>query len=291
MTETACEGCKTSCSDSDRAACQADEKTKQAQALRRRLAGIDRKVLVLSGKGGVGKSTVAASLAATLAVQGYETGLLDIDIHGPSTPTLFGLSGQRLTQGPNGLQPVAVGTHLKVMSIAFCLEHPDQALIWRGPMKAGVIEQFVRDVDWGELDYLIVDAPPGTGDEPLSMCQLIPELDGAVVVTTPQEMASVDVRKSMVFCEQIGVDVLGIVENMSGFRCPKCGEVTHIFQQHGGARLAEERGVPLLASIPLDPAVGLRGDAGKMMLVDVPEHAPFARLADAVVEQLNRKRS
>jgi Mrp family chromosome partitioning ATPase len=251
------------CSSEERESCGASKEEKEHQQLRERLHRIEHKMLVLSGKGGVGKSTVAAQLAGTLAAQGHRTGLLDIDIHGPSTPTLFGLQDARITQTESGLQPVEVGGNLKIMSIAFCLAHPDQALIWRGPMKTGAIRQFLTDVDWGELDYLIIDAPPGTGDETLSIAQMIPELDGGIMVTTPQELAAADVRKALSFCEKLEMRVLGIVENMSGFKCPCCGTETHIFDYGGGEKLAGDHGVPFLGRIPIDPALGRAADAGR----------------------------
>ena len=167
---------------------------------------------------------MAVNIAVALHMAGKRVGLLDIDIHGPSIPTMLGLDGKTLQGGANGLLPVDLDG-LKVMSLGFLIPDPDQAVIWRGPMKMGVIKQFLKDVDWGDLDYLVVDSPPGTGDEPLSLCQLIGNLDGAVVVTTPQKVAAVDVRKSITFCRQLHVPVLGVVENMSGFVCPKCGKL------------------------------------------------------------------
>ena len=201
------------------------------------------------GKGGVGKSTVAVTIAVALQMAGKRVGLLDIDIHGPSIPTMLGLDGQTLQGGANGLLPVDLDG-LKVMSLGFLIPDPDQAVIWRGPMKMGVIKQFLKDVDWGDLDYLIIDSPPGTGDEPLSLCQLIGNLDGAVVVTTPQKVAAVDVRKSITFCHQLNVPVLGVVENMSGFVCPKCGEMTPILSAGGGRRISRTWACPFWAPFP-----------------------------------------
>ncbi len=220
------------------------------------------KIVVLSGKGGVGKSTVAVNIAVALQMAGKRVGLLDIDIHGPSIPTMLGLDGQTLQGGANGLLPVDLDG-LKVMSLGFLIPDPDQAVIWRGPMKMGVIKQFLKDVDWGDLDYLVIDSPPGTGDEPLSLCQLIGNLDGAVVVTTPQKVAAVDVRKSITFCRQLNVPVLGVVENMSGFICPKCGEISAVFSSGGGKRIAVDMGVPFLGSIPIDPVITESCDNGR----------------------------
>ena len=235
----------------------------ERQALAERLEQIQHKIFVLSGKGGVGKSTVAANLAVALAERGLRTGLLDIDLHGPSIPKLLHLEGQQLGSDGTMMEPVSFGDGLKVVSIGFMLQSQDDAVIWRGPLKMGVIKQFIKDVHWGELDYLIVDSPPGTGDEPLSICQLIEDADGAVVVTTPQDVAISDVRKCISFCGKLNVPVLGVVENMSGFVCPHCGERTDLFKSGGGRAMAESMGVPFLGSVPLDPQVVASGDDGR----------------------------
>jgi Mrp family chromosome partitioning ATPase len=189
-------------------------------------------------------------------------GLLDVDIHGPSVPKMLHLEDAVLTATEDSMLPVETAG-LKVMSIGFLLQNRDDAVIWRGPMKMGLIKQFLKDVAWGELDYLIVDSPPGTGDEPLSVCQLVKNPDGAVIVTTPQDVATADVRKSITFCRQLRLPVLGVIENMSGFVCPHCGTVTDIFKTGGGERMAREMGVPFLGRIPIDPAIGEAGDAGR----------------------------
>jgi len=234
----------------------------EQEALEKRLQRIKHKVLVMSGKGGVGKSTVAANLAISLALAGKKVGLLDVDIHGPSIPKMLHIEDAAVLMKDGAILPVEKAG-LKVMSIGFLIENRDDALIWRGPMKMGVIKQFLKDVDWGELDYLIIDSPPGTGDEPLSVCQLAAPVDGAVVVTTPQDVATADVRKSINFCHQLNLPVLGVVENMSGFVCPKCGEVTDIFKSGGGERMAKEMDVIFLGRIPIDPAIGQACDDGK----------------------------
>ncbi len=226
-----------------------------------RMSHIQHKVFVLSGKGGVGKSTIAVNMAVSLAESGKKVGLLDIDIHGPSVPTMLGLYQMPLVQNEGSIEPVYAG-NLKVMSIGFILNNEDDALIWRGPMKMGVIKQFLGDVEWGELDYLIVDCPPGTGDEPLSIVQLIKDPDGAVVVTTPQRVAAVDVRKSLTFCRKLEVPVLGILENMSGFSCPKCGEVSEIFRTGSGQKMATDFDIPFLGALPIDPAIVAACDGG-----------------------------
>lgn len=236
----------------------------EEEALARRLGQIGRKILVLSGKGGVGKSTVAANLAIALAQAGQRTGLLDVDIHGPSIPRLLGLEGQMAGSSADGIEPVQYDARLKVMSVGFLLRSRDEALIWRGPLKMGVIKQFLKDVEWGELDFLVVDCPPGTGDEPLSAAQLLGKPDGAVIVATPQELAISDVRKCATFCRLLGLPVLGVIENMSGFVCPHCGEASDIFKSGGGEAMAAEMGIPFLGRIPLDPQVVLAGDRGDL---------------------------
>jgi ATP-binding protein involved in chromosome partitioning len=235
----------------------------RAQAIDERMALVKHKIVVLSGKGGVGKSTVAVSLATSLAFQGKRVGLLDIDLHGPTVPQLLGLGGQRPVTDGQMLLPVEVGANLKVMSIGLLLGEEDGAVVWRGPMKAVAIEQFLGEVEWGELDYLIVDSPPGTGDEPLAVCQAIGKMDGAIVVTTPQQTALSNVRRSIKFCAMLDLKVLGVIENMAGFVCPHCGETTNVFSKGGGAAMARKAGVPLLASVPLDPAIVEAGDEGR----------------------------
>ncbi len=258
-----CETCgDKDCSAATRKKDESDQDFADRQALESRLCRIRHKVVVLSGKGGVGKSTVAVNIAVALRMAGKRVGLLDVDIHGPSVPTMLGLENEKLQGGADGLLPVDLAG-LKVMSLGFLLNDQDQAVIWRGPMKNGVIKQFIKDVAWGDLDYLIVDSPPGTGDEPLSVCQLIGKLDGAVVVTTPQKVAAVDVRKSITFCRQLGVPVLGVVENMSGFVCPKCGEISAVFSSGGGQRIATGMNVPFLGSIPIDPLITESCDNGR----------------------------
>jgi Mrp family chromosome partitioning ATPase len=226
---------------------------------------VKKKYVVMSGKGGVGKSTVSVNLAVSLALQGKKVGLLDVDIHGPSIPTMLGLAGTKLTGSEESIDPVLVDgiPNLKVMSVGFLLESEDAPVIWRGPMKNSIIKQFLKDVTWGELDYLIIDCPPGTGDEPLSVVQLLGKADGTIIVTTPQDVASIDVSKSIKFAEQVKIPVTGIVENMSGFVCPHCNEVSYIFKEGGGKKLAEEYKVPFLGAIPIDPALGEAGDSGK----------------------------
>ncbi len=232
------------------------------EALSQRMGKIKQKIMVLSGKGGVGKSTVAANLAITLAQDGYRVGLLDVDIHGPSIPKLLGIEDQVPRMGGDTIQPIEMSENLKVMSMGFLLRDKDMAVIWRGPLKMGAIKQFLKDVEWGELDYLIIDSPPGTGDEPLSVAQLIPNLDGAIVVTSPQDLSIIDVRKSITFCRQVKMPVLGVIENMSGLICPHCGKEIEVFKKGGGQRMAMEMNVPFLGMIPMDPQVVEASDKG-----------------------------
>ena len=246
------------------------------------MAGIKHKIVVLSGKGGVGKSTVAVNLAFGLAGKGAKVGLLDVDFHGPSIPTMLGLNNESVYQVEDSILPVEKGA-VKVISVNFFLPDGDSAVIWRGPMKYGVIKQFLKDVAWGELDYLVVDCPPGTGDEPLGVCQTLQGDIEAVLVTTPQEVAAADVRKSLNFCEQLKLPIIGVIENMSGFVCPHCGEVTYIFNQGGGQKLADAAGVPFLGRIPIDPAIGVSGDEGKPFMDEASE-SPAVKAFWPVVE-------
>ena len=265
-----------SCSDGSCAVKQADaandEQAQIRQNLAIRMCGIQHKVLVMSGKGGVGKSTTAVNLAFALIEKGFKVGLLDIDLHGPSVPTMCGLAGQHPQASEEGIVPLEV-SGLKLMSIGFLLASSGQATIMRGPMKHGAIQQLLADVDWGELDFLLVDCPPGTGDEPLSAVQLLGTGAAAVVVTTPQEVALVDVEKSLSFCNDLNLPVIGLIENMSGFVCPHCNEISDIFKSGGGDKLAEKTGVAMLGKIPLDPRVVVAGDDGKPHLLSCPESA------------------
>lgn len=235
----------------------------EQQEIRKRVERIKHQIVVLSGKGGVGKSTVAVNLAISLASKGKKVGLLDIDIHGPSIPHILGLTHARLESDGIAMKPVNMNKNLKVISIGFMLENQNAAVIWRGPMKYNVIKQFLKDVDWGDLDFLIIDSPPGTGDEPLSIVQLLEHATGAIIVTTPQDVALSDVRKSITFCRQLDLPILGVIENMSGFVCPKCGIKTDIFKTGGGKSMANEMGARFLGSIPIDPQIVEACDAGR----------------------------
>jgi Mrp family chromosome partitioning ATPase/predicted Fe-Mo cluster-binding NifX family protein len=280
--QSTCGSCgDTDCSASTRKNNESEEEFAERQKLQSRLCRIRHKIIVLSGKGGVGKSTVAVNLAVALNMSGKRVGLLDADLHGPSVPTMLGLEGKLLQGSEEGLLPINLNG-LKIMSLGFFLRNQDDAVIWRGPMKMGAIKQFLKDVAWDELDYLIIDSPPGTGDEPLSVCQLIDNLDGAVVVTTPQKVAAVDVRKSISFCRQLKVPVLGVVENMSGFVCPKCGEITPILRSGGGQRMAADMNVPFLGSIPMDPKIAEACDNGQAFVHQFATSPTAALMRDII---------
>jgi len=284
LSPTACGTCGKQCSASKRKENENDRAFEDRKKLASRLCRIRHKIVVLSGKGGVGKSTVAVNLAMALSMSGKKVGLLDVDVHGPSIPTMLGLENRKIESGEGGMLPISLG-EMKVMSVGFLLKSQDDAVIWRGPMKMNVIRQFLQDVDWGDLDCLVIDCPPGTGDEPLSVCKLIGDLDGAVIVTTPQKVATVDVRKSITFCSKMDVRVLGVVENMNGFVCPQCGAVTRILATGGGRQIAEDMGVPFLGSIPMDPMIAEACDSGQAF---VQYHAatPVAAILRAIVAPL-----
>lgn len=287
--EKSCSSCeRTDCSAVQQKPDETAEEFKDRQALLKRMCQVKHKILVLSGKGGVGKSTVAVNTAVSLALAGKRVGLLDVDIHGPSIPTLLGLENHRpRTEGESSIIPLDFENKLKVMSIAFFLPSADDAVIWRGPLKMSLIRQFLRDVEWGELDYLIIDSPPGTGDEPLSVVQLIEDASGAIIVTTPQEVALSDVRKSINFCQKVGLRVLGVVENMSGFVCPDCGALHDIFKSGGGKRMAQEMGVPFLGKVPIDSNVVTSCDTGKPFCQHYKETQTAQAFAEIVGPILN----
>ncbi|OGJ87413.1 MAG: chromosome partitioning protein ParA [Candidatus Raymondbacteria bacterium RifOxyA12_full_50_37] len=261
-----------------------DDVSEDDRLLQDRMSHIRHKIVVLSGKGGVGKSTVAVNIAVGLMMSGKKVGLLDVDIHGPSVPTMLGLEKER-AQGADGELIPVIWENMKVMSLGFLLENQDHAVIWRGPMKMGVIKQFLKDVAWGDLDFLVVDSPPGTGDEPLSVCQLLGTVDGAVIVTTPQKVAAIDVRKSITFCRQLNVPVMGVVENMSGFACPKCGEVTQILPAGGGKHIAKDMDVPFLGAIPMDPKIAAACDSG-MVFIQHLASVPTAKIMRDIIQPI-----
>jgi ATP-binding protein involved in chromosome partitioning len=252
-----------------------------------KMKNIKKKIVVLSGKGGVGKSTIAVNLAMSLALSGKKVGLMDIDIHGPSIPTMLNLKKSIAEVEGNKVIPIQIG-NLSVISIGFFVDKQDMPIIWRGPMKATFIQQFVKDVMWGELDYLIIDSPPGTGDEPLTVCQAINDLDGAVIVTTPQDVAVADVSKSINFCMKLGIPIIGIIENMSKFICPNCKSSIEVFNSGGGLKLSNNYNVPYLGSIPLDPSICSSGDEGDPFVKLYPE-SPNKIIFDEIINKIIKK--
>jgi ATP-binding protein involved in chromosome partitioning len=248
------------------------------------LSRIKNKLLVLSGKGGVGKSTVAVNLAVALSARGHEVGLMDVDLHGPDTLKMLGREGEKLHSNGNALIPLEYDGHLQVISISSLLQDSDSAVIWRGPLKIKAIKQFIADVAWRDLDYLIIDSPPGTGDEPLTVAQVIKGAK-AVVVTTPQDVSILDIRKSITFCRQLSIPVLGIIENMSGMVCPYCHKPIDLFLSGGGQRAAAEMDVPFLGKVPIDPDIVQDGDRGKPYVISHRD-SDAARSFCGIVDQL-----
>ena len=275
---------------------QQDQHKQQDVEIKERLHHIKNKILVMSGKGGVGKSSVAAYLSVALAKKGYKVGLMDVDLHGPSIPRMLGLKGNIGPGGSEGkAHPIRYIPNMEVISIEPLMgENKDSATIWRGPLKIGVIRQFIADIDWSDLDYMIIDSPPGTGDEPLTIAQTIPDAK-SVIVTTPQEISLADVRKSINFCRQVNMEILGIVENMSGLKCPHCGEMIDIFKTQGGMLTAKKEGLNLLGSLPFEPEVVSKGDTGNMSLLDDNKlliTQEFNKIVDKIVElTMNRSES
>ncbi len=242
------------------------EELKERLAIQDNISGIKHKIIVLSGKGGVGKSTVATNIAVALSLKDKNVGLIDVDVHGPSIPKMLGLEGSHMKETAEGFNPIQYSEHLKVISIGFILRDQREAIIWRAPIKHSLIRQFLRDMRWGELDYLVIDSPPGTGDEPLSVVQLIENADGGIIITTPQDVAVSDVKKAITFCRRVNLPIIGVIENMSGFVCPNCGQTIDIFKRGGGEDMAVEMGVPFLGRIPLEPKIVETGDNGKPYL-------------------------
>ncbi|BAI80735.1 ATP-binding protein, CobQ/CobB/MinD/ParA family [Deferribacter desulfuricans SSM1] len=283
-----------SCSScSSQNSCDTNEKEQHTkELLRQRLSKIKCTLMVMSGKGGVGKSTVSTNLAAMLNMLGHKVGILDADIHGPNIPKMLGINEKGVLSSGEGIIPFEPVENLKVMSVAFLLKSDDDAVIWRAPLKHSLIEQFISDVNWGELDFLIIDLPPGTGDEPLSVAHVIEGVDGSIIVTTPQEVALLDSRKSVTFSRKLNIPVLGIVENMSGFVCPNCGEKIDLFKVGGGEKAAKELNVDFLGRIPIDPSVVLEGDAGKPYILEHPDSEvskAFKEIAEKVIAKTLKK--
>lgn len=255
--------------------------------IRSRMSKIKHKIAVISGKGGVGKSLVTVNLAMALAKHGRngKVGVLDADIHGPCVPKMLGMKGEVLQSGPPGVFPATGPLNLKVVSMGFLLPSDDAPVIWRGPLKMGAIKQFLSEIVWGSLEYLLIDLPPGTGDESLSVLQLLPEMDGVIIVTIPSEVSQDVVKKAVSFARKMDTPVIGIVENMSGIVCPHCGERIEVFGTGGGEKISVEMGVPLLGSIPLDPRISTAMDAGTPFIAAQPD-SPAARAFQAIVEKI-----
>jgi ATP-binding protein involved in chromosome partitioning len=251
------------------------------------LEKIRHKLMVMSGKGGVGKSTVAANLAVALSNRGFQVGLMDVDLHGPSIAAMMGVSGLLDVVDDKFAKPKMFSDNLKVVSMASLLQDEDQAVIWRGPAKIGAIRQFISDIKWDTLDYLVIDSPPGTGDEPLTVAQTIPHAK-AIIVTTPQEISLADVRKSINFCRQVNLEVLGLVENMGTFRCPHCGQTIDLFKKDGGKATAQSMSAPFLGTIPFYEDVVKASDEGKPVMTR-QEDSEFHRAFQAIVNKIVEK--
>jgi ATP-binding protein involved in chromosome partitioning len=262
----------------------------QEQRLKTKMSKIKHKIAIISGKGGVGKSTVTVNLAAAFALQGHadKVGVLDADIHGPCVPKMLGLKGHKLVGGPGGmLFPVTGRQGIKVVSMDFLLPNDEAPVIWRGPLKMRIIQQFLSDIAWGDLDFLFVDLPPGTGDEPLSVMQLVPDIDGVIIVTMPSEVSQAVVKKAITFAKQLGIPVIGIIENMSGFVCPECGAKLDIFKAGGGKKVAEDLSIPYLGKIPIDPAICFDSDSG-IPFVSENKNSPTVKAFAEIVTNIKQ---
>jgi ATP-binding protein involved in chromosome partitioning len=259
----------------------------QSELLTSRMGKVKHKIAVISGKGGVGKSLVTVNLAVALAMRGRngKVGVLDADIHGPCVPKMLGMKGQVLQSGPPGVFPAFGPLNIRVVSMGFLLPSDDSPVIWRGPLKMGAIRQFLSEIVWGDLEYLLIDLPPGTGDESLSVLQLLPEMDGVTIVTIPSEVSQDVVKKAVTFSRKMGTPIIGIVENMSGIVCPHCGKSISVFGEGGGEKIASEMMVPFLGSIPLDPRISTAADAGTPFIVAEPDSLA-AKAFDAIVEKI-----
>ena len=266
------------------------EKARQADQIKQRMSKIKHKIAIISGKGGVGKSLVTVNLATGLARNGRKgkIAILDADLTGPCIPKMMGLKGRKLDLGPAGIQPSLGPEDIGVVSMDFLLPSDNAPVIWRGPLKMGAIRQFLEEVNWGDMDYLLVDLPPGTGDESLNILQLLPEMDGVVIVTIPSEVSQAVVKKAVTFARKMNVPILGIVENMSGMPCPHCGEIIEVFSRGGGAKVSKEMDVELLGSIPLDPQVAADSDEGIPFIVKHPD-SPAAKAFTQIIKKIEKK--
>jgi ATP-binding protein involved in chromosome partitioning len=284
-----CDGKCQSCSELKTCTDPRKERYQEQQMLKLKMNKIKHKIAVISGKGGVGKSTITVNLAMAFAMHGYadKIGVLDADIHGPCVPKMLGLKGRRLQSSPIGIFPVMGPLGIKVVSMDFLLSSDDAPVIWRGPLKMRAIQQFLSDITWGELEFLFIDLPPGTGDEPLSVMQLIPDMDGAVIVTIPSEVSQVVVKKAITFARRLGVPVIGIIENMSGFVCPKCGTEINIFKVGGGQKIAADLSAPFLGSIPIDPEICRDSDNGIPFIAGNAD-SPATKAFTEIVKNIER---
>ncbi len=271
------------------------KKEKQFEELRLKenLDRIKYKLIVISGKGGVGKSTVAVNVAFGLAAQGKKVGLLDVDIHGPSIAKMLGIEGKALEISPTGkyAMPIKVNENLYAMTIASLIKNPDEPVIWRGPLKMGAIKQFLQDIRWPELDYLIVDSPPGTGDEPLSVIQILKKVDGSLIVSTPQDLALLDVRKTIKFSQKMNVPIIGLIENMSTFICPHCSKEINIFKGFGVKKAAKDFNIDVIGKIPIDINIAESGDKGKSFLSESKNKIitqRFNEIINSITEKLEK---
>jgi len=284
-----CDGKCDSCSEANGCTDPRKEKHEEEQRLKLKMSRIKHKIAVISGKGGVGKSTVTVNLAMAFAIHGYanRVGILDADITGPCVPKMLGLHGQRLQASPAGIFPALGPMGIKVVSMDFLLPSEEAPVIWRGPLKMKAISQFLSDIVWGELEFLFIDLPPGTGDEPLSIMQLIPEMDGVVIVTIASEVSQIVVKKAVTFSRKLGIPVIGVIENMSGFVCPKCGTEIDIFKVGGGKKIAEDLSVPFLGSIPIDPEICRDSDNG-MPFITEHVNSPATKAFTEIVKKIER---
>ena len=273
-----------------------EQKDRETQLIKDKMSEIKHKIAIISGKGGVGKSLVTVNLAVGLAMEPYgeKVGILDADLTGPTIPKMLGVRGKRLQSGLKGIEPAEGPLGMKVVSMDFLLPSEETPVIWRGPLKMGAIRQFLGEVDWGTLDYLLVDLPPGTGDESLSILQLLPEMEGVVIVTIPSEVSQAVVKKAITFARQMNVPIFGVVENMSGMVCPHCGKLIDVFSKGGGAKVAEEMSVHFLGSIPMDPKISEDSDKGRPFIVehpDSPASDAFKNIIQQIREQVEKRKS
>ena len=265
-----------------------EKKHQEEELIKEKMGQIKHKIAVISGKGGVGKTLVTVNLATALAKDGKKVGVFDADLTGPCVPKMLGLKGSRLEAGPAGIGPAEGPLGIKTVSMDFLLPSDESPVVWRGPLKMGAIRQFLGEVNWGQLDYLLVDLPPGTGDESLSILQLLPEMDGVVIVTIPSEVSQAVVKKAVTFAREMKVPVLGIVENMAGMICPHCGEMIEVFSSGGGARVSDEMHVDLLGSIPMDPRIAADSDSGTPF-VESHSNSPAAKVFSDIVAKIQKK--